>query len=275
MVRVGSALVLVPLALGSAYLGGLFFAVFWGAAAVVVTWEWMLLVSGDDRRSVLMIGVAAVGLAVTLAASAADADVGLRGIRLVAACIVLVMGMLAAAIIAPRGAAFWVAAGIPYAGAVGLAPTILRADIELGFLAILFLFAVVWSTDIAAYFVGRTIGGPKFAPRFSPKKTWSGCMGGVIGAVAAGMLVVKIGDAGNVFAAASLAIALSIFAQAGDLLESALKRRFGAKDSSNLIPGHGGLMDRLDSFVAAAVLACIIGLVRGGIASPASGLLIW
>jgi phosphatidate cytidylyltransferase len=274
-IRVGSALVLVPLALGSAYLGGLFFAVFWGTAAVIVMWEWMLLVTGNHRCIVLIIGIATVVLAVALAASAADTDVGMRGIRLAASCIVLVMGMLAAAIIAPREAGSWVAAGIPYAGAVGLAPNVLRADIEFGFVAILFLFAVVWSTDIAAYFVGRAVGGPKLAPRLSPNKTWSGCIGGAIGAVAVALLVAQMGGVGHVLAAAGVAFALSVFAQAGDLFESALKRRFGAKDSSNLIPGHGGLMDRLDSFVAAAVLACIIGLVRGGIDSPARGLLIW
>jgi phosphatidate cytidylyltransferase len=222
-----------------------------------------------------MIGIVTVALAVILAASVPEAGSGVRGLRLAAACIVLVMGMLAAAIIAPRGAGFWVVAGIPYAGMVGLAPDILRTDIDLGFVAILFLFAVVWSTDIAAYFAGRAVGGPKLAPRLSPKKTWSGCIGGAVGAVAVAPLVVQISGIGSLFAVAVLAFALSVSAQAGDLFESALKRRFGAKDSSNLIPGHGGLMDRLDSFVAAAVLACIIGVVRGGVDAPAHGLLIW
>jgi phosphatidate cytidylyltransferase len=273
--RVGSALVLVPLAIGTAYLGGWVFAVFWGVAAVVVMWEWTLLVSADERRSVLMTGIVVVTLAVALAASSAGADDSLREMRLVAAPVVLAMGMLAAAIIAPRNRAFWVAAGIPYAGAMGLAPIVLRADDEFGFTALILLFAVVWATDIGAYFFGRSLGGPKLAPRLSPKKTWSGAIGGIACAAIAAVLVMQVARVGSVIAATIVAIVLSVFVQAGDLFESALKRRFGVKDSSFLIPGHGGLMDRLDGFVAAAVLACLIGLARGGMDSPARGLLMW
>jgi phosphatidate cytidylyltransferase len=275
MARVVSALVLVPLALGSAWLGGAAFVGFWSVAAIVVMWEWTLLVTGSNRLSVLMIGIASVVLALGLAVSSVVVDDRLHDTRLTAALIVLVMGMLAAGAVAPRGGGPWVAAGIPYAGAMGLAPIILRSDDGLGFIAIVFLFAIVWSTDIAAYFVGRTFGGPKLAPRLSPKKTWSGCLGGLAGGVAAAMLVVQVTGVGSILAAALTAFVLSGFAQVGDLFESALKRRFGVKDSSTLIPGHGGLMDRLDSFVAAAVLACIIGLARGGIDAPARGLLIW
>ena len=119
----------------------------------------------------------------------------------------------------------------------------------------IFLFAVVWATDIVAYFAGRAIGGPKLVPRVSPKKTWSGAIGGTLAAVIVAV-VARQGDGGvrvvrHRHAGGDL---LSICAQAGDLFESALKRRFGAKDSGHLIPGHGGLMDRLDGFVAAACL---------------------
>src|SRR5262245_39520863 len=155
LVRVGSALVLAPLAIGVAYLGGWAFAIFWGIAAVIVVWEWTTLVAGTERRSVLMTGVASVVLAVGLAASSVDATDDMRGLRLAAAPLVLAMGMLASAIIAPRGRGAWVAAGVPYAGAIGLAPVVLRSDPEFGFVAILFLFAVVWMTDIVAYFAGR------------------------------------------------------------------------------------------------------------------------
>ena len=273
--RVVSALVLAPLAIGIAYLGGWIFAAFWGAAAIVVMWEWTTLVAGHDRRSVLMTGIVAVALAVALAASSVGASDDMRDLRLAAAPIVLAMGMLACAAIAPRGRGFWVAAGVPYAGAMGLAPIVLRSDPEFGFVAMIFLFAVVWVTDVAAYFMGRAIGGPKLAPRLSPNKTWSGALGGLGGAVLAAVLVVKVGGVGSVVAAVLIAIALSIVAQIGDLSESAIKRRFGAKDAGSLIPGHGGLMDRLDGFVAAAVLACLIGLAHGGIHAPARGLLIW
>lgn len=278
--RVGSAVVLAPLAIGVAYLGGWMFAAFWGVAAVVVMWEWTTLVAGADRRSVLMTGIVAVALAVALAASSIVADDHFSNLRFAAAAIVLVMGMLASAAIAPRGHGFWVAAGVPYAGAMALAPIALRADTAFGFVAMIFLFAVVWSTDIAAYFAGRALGGPKLAPRLSPNKTWSGSIGGLAGAVLAAVLVVKVSGVGGILPATLVAIALSIVAQIGDLFESAIKRRFGAKDAGSLIPGHGGLMDRLDGFVAAAVLACLIGLAHGGLAhggmdAPARGLLIW
>jgi phosphatidate cytidylyltransferase len=164
---------------------------------------------------------------------------------------------------------------VPYAGAMALAPIVLRSDAEFGFLAMIFVFAVVWVTDIAAYFVGRAVGGPKLAPRLSPNKTWSGSIGGVAGAVLAAVLVVHFGGVGGMPAAIVVAIALSSVAQIGDLAESAIKRRFGVKDASSLIPGHGGLMDRLDGFVAAAVLACLVGLAHGGMDAPARGLLIW
>ncbi len=273
--RVVSALVLAPVAIGIAYLGGWIFAVFWGIAAVVVMWEWTTLVAGPGRRSVVMTGIVAVALSVALAASSTGASDALRDLRFAAAAIVLVMGMLALAAIAPRARAFWFAAGVPYAGAMALAPIVLRSDAEFGFLAMIFVFAVVWVTDIAAYFVGRAVGGPKLAPRLSPNKTWSGSIGGVAGAVLAAVLVVHFGGVGGMPAAIVVAIALSSVAQIGDLVESAIKRRFGVKDASSLIPGHGGLMDRLDGFVAAAVLACLIGLAHGGMDAPARGLLIW
>src|SRR5262249_46317865 len=136
-------------------------------------------------------------------------------------------------------------------------------------LAIIFLFAVVWGTDIIAYFVGRAVGGPKLAPQISPKKTWSGALGGVAAAIAAAVAVVLAGGLPNMAVVALLAVGLSIIAQAGDLFESVLKRRFGAKDSSQLIPGHGGLMDRLDGFLTAVVAATLIGLAHGGVASAA------
>ena len=169
----------------------------------------------------------------------------------------------------------WMVAGLFYASVLLLAPAILRRDSSLGFSAIMFLFAVVWATDIAAYFAGRAIGGPKLWSMISPNKTWSGAIAGALGGVAAALLVVQI--AGLVVAPMLVLVALilSIASQAGDLLESALKRRFGAKDSSDLIPGHGGLMDRLDGFLTAALAAVMVGLLRGGLDGSARGLLVW
>lgn len=168
----------------------------------------------------------------------------------------------------------WVAPGLVYAGIACFAPVLLRADEPFGLIAILFLFAVVWSTDILGYVTGRIIGGPKLWPSVSPKKTWSGAVGGTLGAALAGAAVAQIIGLA-LWPLTYLAAALSIAAQAGDLLESAIKRKFNVKDSSHLIPGHGGIMDRLDGFIVAALIALLIGAMRGGLARPAHGLLVW
>jgi phosphatidate cytidylyltransferase len=223
--RIGSSLVLAPLALIAAYLGGLPFVLFWVIAASIVLWEWVRLV----------------------------VQAKLRGFALID----------------------WVAAGVAYAAVLLFAPLILRRDPELGFVAIVFLFAVVWVTDIAAYFAGRAIGGPKLCAAVSPKKTWSGAVGGTLGGVAAGVLIVKLMGVSVAPALVLVACFLSVVAQAGDLLESAVKRHFGTKDAGSIIPGHGGLMDRLDGFLTAAAAAAMVGLIRAGIEAPARGLLIW
>jgi len=263
--RVCSALVLVPLAIGTAYLGGWPFALFWGAAAMGVLWEWTALVARSDRRSVLLTGGASLALAVALVATG----------HLLAAVVVLAMGALGAASLALAERRTWVAGAIPYAGALALAPIVLRADDEDGFLAMIFLFAIVWTTDIGAYFVGRALGGPKLMPQMSPNKTWAGALGGLIASVVVTLALAKMAGLTALFALAMLAVLLSVSAQAGDLFESFLKRRFDAKDSSRLIPGHGGLMDRLDGFVTASVAAALIGLARGGLEAPGRGLLVW
>jgi phosphatidate cytidylyltransferase len=178
----------------------------------------------------------------------------------------------------------WMLAGLVYAAFLLLAPILLRRDptpivlgrdLTLGLIAILFLFAIVWATDIVAYFAGRAIGGPKLWPAVSPKKTWSGAVGGTIGGVALGLILIKV--SGLVIAPMLVLVAfgLSVASQAGDLLESAVKRHFDAKDASQLIPGHGGLMDRLDGFLTAAAAAVMVGLLRGGPEEPARGLLVW
>jgi phosphatidate cytidylyltransferase len=273
--RVLSGLVLAPLAVGVAYLGGWLFVAFWGIAALTVLWEWCTLIAAEERRTVLLTASPAVLLAVLLAAASAPGPDGDHSVRLVAAVTLLAMGMLAGAALAPSGRRAWTAAGLPYAGLLGMAPIVLRNDEQFGFPAIVFLFAVVWATDIVAYFVGRAVGGPKLAPRISPKKTWSGAVGGTLAAVAAALVVAMAAGLANVVALGLIAAVASVFSQAGDLFESVVKRRFGAKDSGHLIPGHGGLMDRLDGFVAAAVLAAVIGLLHGGVDEAARGLLVW
>jgi phosphatidate cytidylyltransferase len=169
----------------------------------------------------------------------------------------------------------WMIAGLTYAGVLLFGPVILRGDPSLGFVAMLFLFAVVWATDVAAYFAGRAIGGPKLWPAVSPKKTWSGALGGTVGGVVAGLAVVKLAGVALAPHLVVVALVLSAVSQAGDLLESSIKRHFGAKDASQLIPGHGGLMDRLDGFLTAVAAAVMVGLIRGGLDGAARGLLVW
>jgi phosphatidate cytidylyltransferase len=168
----------------------------------------------------------------------------------------------------------WAAGGVIYAGVAFLGPALLRRDGELGLPAFLFLAVTVWMTDIVAYLVGRAIGGPLLWPQVSPKKTWSGALGGLAGGVVGGTLVAYASGVGGL-GAAIVALGLSALSQAGDLFESAVKRRFGAKDTGRLIPGHGGLMDRLDSFVVAALAAVVIGILHEGTHAPARGLLVW
>jgi len=262
--RIGSALVLIPVAVATAYVGSPLFALFWGAAAMGVLWEWMSLVAGSPRRSLLLTGAAALALPLMLVLLRLD----------LAGVIILALGALAAMAVAAGGRQLWAAAGIPYAGCLVLAPVVLRSDSKFGFLAIIFLFTIVWTTDIAAYFIGRAVGGPKLIPEVSPNKTWSGAIGGLLAAMLAAIAFARITET-QWFAMAMLAVVLSVFAQVVDMFESFLKRRFGAKDSSRLIPGHGGLMDRLDGFIAASAVAAFLGVARGGFEAPARGLLLW
>jgi phosphatidate cytidylyltransferase len=168
---------------------------------------------------------------------------------------------------------FWMVLGVIYAAIFLTAMLVLRIE-PYGFFAIIWLFALIWAADTAAYFTGRAVGGPKLWPAVSPNKTWSGAIAGAIVGIVAGMVV--IWAAGLALRPIHVIIALIVVvaAQLGDLLESAIKRRFGVKDSSRLIPGHGGVMDRCDSLVTASAVALIIGVMRAA-NSPAQGLLLW
>jgi len=263
--RIVSSLVLAPVALVAAYFGGLVFLAFWTVAALAVLWEWDTLVCGDDRNLVLSTGAVALvgsGLLITLDRA---------GIALA----LIALGCFGAAVLASSIRRMWCAGGLVYAAGILLAPVLLRHDASFGFAAILFLFVIVWLTDITAYFVGRAVGGPKLMPRVSPNKTWSGAIGGTAAAMVGGVIVAHQSGISGLTAAAVVALVLSIISQAGDLFESAIKRRFDAKDASQLIPGHGGLMDRLDGFVAAAVAGALIGVAHGGLDAPARGLMVW
>lgn len=265
LMRVVSSLVMAPLAVAAAWFGGWIFLAFWAAAAALVLWEWDTLVCAHDRNSVLTMGVA------TLAGGSLLYAFGRLGVGFALIC----LGALGVAVLASRVRRLWCAAGLFYAAALVIAPVTLRSDQKFGFAAIMFLFVIVWLTDIAAYFIGRTVGGPKLLPQVSPNKTWSGAIGGTVFGAVGGCVIAAYSGASNLFAVTVVSILLSVVSQVGDLAESAIKRNFNAKDASQLIPGHGGLMDRLDGFVAAAVAAAIVGTVHGGLSAPARGLMLW
>jgi phosphatidate cytidylyltransferase len=170
-----------------------------------------------------------------------------------------------------RGASLGLlAAGVAWIALAAAALVSLRADPTAGRANLMFVVLLVWATDIGAYLVGRAIGGPRLAPRISPGKTWSGAAGGLLAAVAFGLIVAVIGGPpSGLPAAAAIAALLSIVGQSGDLLESLAKRRFGVKNSGRLIPGHGGALDRLDAMLAVLPVAWLLAHLAG------TGVVMW
>jgi phosphatidate cytidylyltransferase len=263
LMRVLAALVLAPAAIAIAYAGGWMWAALVTVAAAGLYVEWLTIVGEAGWNRVVTSGVIALGVAGLLLA------LGQIGTALV----VLALGLVAVTALA-RQRRVWAVAGFGYAAAAELASILVRLDPFKGFTALMLILLVVWVTDIGGYFAGRGIGGPKLWPRVSPNKTWAGAFGGFAAsvAVAAGFAACDLGRTGPLLLLGSV---LSIISQLGDLFESAVKRRFGVKDSSHIIPGHGGLLDRLDGFVAAVVLAAIFGLLRGGVDGVGRGLMVW
>lgn len=263
--RVASALVLGPLVLVAAWYGGWPFTVLIMVGAALVLYEWTGL-SGRSPALVVELGTGAAVLAAIAA---------VMGERLVIAAGLLVVAVGFALVVAASNRRRpWLAAGLLYAGVSGAALVLLRRG-DAGLVALIFLFAVVWMTDIAAYFVGRALGGPKLWPAVSPNKTWSGAIGGLAGGTVAGAATSFFAGFGLPLGVLAVAIAISVSGQAGDLAESAIKRHFGKKDSGHLIPGHGGLMDRADALVFGAVVAALVGALRAGWHEPATGLFMW
>jgi phosphatidate cytidylyltransferase len=248
-IRLLSTAILGPVALLCVWSGGIAWTVLVELGLLGLGVEWARLVKGDHGLSIL--------LPLALVLSSAVATVAGYPASLT------VMALLTALIAQRFG---WFAAmGLPYAGLGGLALLWLRLQSHHGLHDTLFLLIVIWGTDTGAYLVGRVIGGAKLAPCISPGKTWSGSIGGLIAGGFCGAVVAGGLHGPDAFALLA-GLLLSIFAQAGDLLESAIKRKLGVKDSGRTIPGHGGLFDRLDGFLAAAPVAVILALsVHGGL----------
>jgi phosphatidate cytidylyltransferase len=263
LLRVIAALVLAPAAIAIAYLGGWFWATLVTLAAIGLFVEWLAIVGEMRRTLVVASGVIALVVAGWTIGSG----------RFEAWLVVVLLGCVAVGSLAPERR-IWAAAGFGYAAAAQIASILMRFDSAKGLSALILILLVVWATDIGGYFAGRGIGGPKLWPRISPNKTWAGAIGGFAASivVAAGFAAFGLGETIPLLVLASV---LSVASQLGDLFESAVKRRFGVKDSSRIIPGHGGVLDRLDGFVAAVVVAMIFGLLRGGVDGVGRGLMIW
>ena len=241
--RVISAAVLLPIVVAFLYVGGLGFALFLAFAAVLMAGEWDRLTGGRGfgQQGVML----AAGLVLVLTLGyLGKVEWALMVLLPIAVVLALLGQFWGRCMVWPVWGLFWL--GLPC-----LAFMWLRMG-DQGMLAVLWLFLSVWSCDTGAYFSGRSIGGPKLAPRISPNKTWAGLLGGILAAMVASVLLALISGSGSTVLFAIQGALLALISQCGDLAESSIKRRFDVKDSGNLIPGHGGILDRVDGVLFAA-----------------------
>lgn len=247
--RVVSGIIMLIATLWLCWLGGWPFTILSLLLSGLLYYEWQAMVRQtpfDGIEAVLTAGF--VGLLVC----------NLFGYVAIGLVVFVVLGLMLELTTsgAEKSDVRWIGLGALYCAIPAIAFPLIRDSG--GLLLILFLFFTVWITDIAAYFVGRQFGGAKLMPSVSPKKTWSGALGGLAFSVLFAILLTAYDASLSIFALAIAAALLSITSQVGDLFESWVKRLFGVKDSSQLIPGHGGFLDRLDGLVAAAVPVALI-----------------
>mgnify|MGYP005812661495 FL=1 len=248
--RIASGVILGLLVLAATWAGGLWFRSLAVVIMVLMHYEFSTISNARTKAPLAN----AIGWMAILATAAFI----LAYLPQMALAAILIGGFGAVIAGVMRGGGLWSATAVFYAGLSGLALAEIRGEGHFGLFAMLFVFAIVWATDILAYFFGRALGGPKLAPSISPGKTWSGAIFGTAAGVGAGVGVALIVRQGSGMMIPLIALLLSVASQIGDLFESWLKRRFGAKDSSRLIPGHGGVMDRVDGLVFAAFAAFLL-----------------
>ncbi|WP_185982503.1 phosphatidate cytidylyltransferase [Aureimonas mangrovi] len=258
--RLISAVVLGLLVLGVAVLGGVAFRILCFVAGVIVFDEWTRMTRAKQAGGIFTF---------TRRALFASYIAFLFDWPVLSIAILVAAGIFIAVVDRRERRASWLLGGLCYAGLAGLAPGMLRGDDPEGLAALGLVICVVWATDVFAYFFGRTIGGRKLLPRVSPKKTLSGAVGGLLAGVGFGLLYSHVVAGEASLWIAFLSAVLSILGQTGDLFESWVKRRFGVKDSGRLIPGHGGLMDRIDALVVSTAALWLIALILRGVDEPA------
>jgi phosphatidate cytidylyltransferase len=249
MVRAISAFVMMPIVFGAVWLGGWFFVGLTALAAGLMYWEWQGL-CGEKGPA-----------AIVFALFCASGPVALFIIGSMATLVGLALMTLIVVLLKRESRPAFLAAGFAYICLACISLVFLR--VFAGMETVIWLCVVVVMTDTCAYFTGRTLGGPKLAPKISPKKTWSGLIGGIAGAAVAGGIMAYILDA-NIVTVALVSGGLAVVAQIGDLAVSKAKRAFGVKDSSNIIPGHGGVLDRFDGALSASVAISLLSLAGSG-----------
>lgn len=262
--RLVSALVLIALTATALYIGSYVFAAVVGAVFAGAYREWETMVS---RAPLTPAGMVMVGL-LALSGVIYPLFGPLGTISAVALACAVAVGMRGEGVL-------WRIIGLVTFGAIIIAALAMRGDTLTGVWAGVYLGTVVWMTDSAAFFTGRQIGGEKLAPDISPSKTWSGALGGLALGTGAGLLVWIVATDSPWWIGLILSATISVLGQLGDLSESAIKRHFRIKDSGDIIPGHGGLMDRLDSLTFGVLLVLLVGALHAGYGSVAEGLLYW
>lgn len=260
-----SSIILAPLVVAVILQGGIWFQLAVGLVGVVMAREWVNIVHGGNDKQFAIHAFAALSASFLLQAEGLDVASG--------AILVLWIFSAIASVVQGGEGSIWSYFGVFYLSLPLLAMVLLRADPEFGTAAIFWCVLLVWAADVCAYFAGRLIGGPKLAPRISPKKTWAGLGGAVAGAVAVS-LVFSFMSGLSYIPLAIIAAVAGVIEQGGDILESAMKRRFNVKDSGNLIPGHGGILDRVDGLIAVVFFAAVVGYVHSA-GRESFGLLVW
>jgi phosphatidate cytidylyltransferase len=266
-IRIASALVMIPPALAAIYFGSPWFDLLICVGALVLAWEWTGLTGCSPLRGWLV--AVATGSAV-LAIALSEPLIAIAILMVTAIVIVFIRNQTVQSESSPGAHSelnhpIWSAVGVVYIGIPCVALVWLRGEpIGAGRDTILWLFLVIWAADCGAYLFGRVIGGPLLAPTISPKKTWSGLIGSVACAGAMGGAFAATLEKEELLSIALFSAILGVVEQGGDLGESWLKRRSGRKDSSRLIPGHGGLFDRVDGLLVAAVVVAFVALMDDG-----------